>query len=382
MTVNGSRDRQEVERARVGDHADLRPLAYADLAVWPGLDHRGALDLLRIRADRPVPATGTLGIPGESIVALARAAAALGPEPTAAVARRFFETRFRPFEVVPRGEPAFLTGYFEPEIDGSIEPDRHFSIPLLAPPADLEEIDPERPPPGIPAGFTFACRTADGWAVAPDRAAIEDGALAGLGLELVHLVDPVDAYFAHVQGSVRVRLAGGGELRLAHAARSGHPYRSIGRLAVARGLVDAEAMTGETLRALLTRDPAAGRALMRENPSFVFFRRQTGLDPMLGVPGAAGVPLSPGRSLAVDRRRHTYGTPILIEADLPTGPEGGIEPFAALMSADDTGSAIVGAARGDVFVGIGREAGIVAGRFRHPARRFVVLVPEPEGAER
>ncbi|TBW35792.1 transglycosylase [Siculibacillus lacustris] len=358
--------------------ADLRRLSFADLPGWGEAALEASLVALRRHAraaDAPPPATGALGVDGVALAAVARAAADLPAGYDRAAARAFFEARFVPFAVEPRDPPAFLTGYFEPDLPGSRQPSARFRVPLLAPPDDLVAIDPAAPPPGLAPGFAFARSTRHGLEPCPDRPAIADGALAARGLELVWLEDPVDAYFVHVQGSARIRLAEGGELRLAYAAKSGHPYTSIGRLAVARGLIAAEAMTAETLRAWLKAHPDAAEALMRENRSFVFFRQQSGLDPSLGALGAAGVPLTPGFSLAVDHRLHTWGTPIFVAADLPLDADGPEQPFARLMIADDTGSAIVGAARGDVFVGLGADAGVIAGRLRHAPRCFVVLAP-------
>jgi membrane-bound lytic murein transglycosylase A len=170
-------------------------------------------------------------------------------------------------------------------------------------------------------------------------------------------------------------LAEGGLLRVAYDGKTGHPYTSIGRLLVARGVAPAEQMTADRLRAWLEADAARGEALMRENRSFIFFRALEGLIDDLGAVAAAGVQITPGRSLAVDRLLHTFGSPIWLETDLPTGTGGAVEPLRRLMIAQDTGSAIVGPARGDFFYGLGDEAGRLAGLTRHQPERFVVLVP-------
>jgi membrane-bound lytic murein transglycosylase A len=363
--------------------ADLEAMGFADLPGWADTDPSPVVAILAERGAAPAepPPTGALGVDGAALRAIAVDAARLPSPGDAAAARAFFEARFVPHRVVPREGHPFLTGYWEPELPGSRTPTARFRHPLFARPDDLVEVDPEAPPQGVPKGYAFARRTAEGFAPYLDRAAIEDGALAGRGLERVFLEDPVDAYFVHVQGSVRIRLDDGGVMRLAYAGKAGHPYTSIGRLAIERGLISADAMSAEVLADRLRADPRAGRALMRENRSFVFFREQTDLDPARGAVAAAGLPLTPGVSLAVDRILHTFGTPIFLAADLPTGEDGAVEPFRRLMSADDTGSAIVGPARGDVFVGLGGDAARIAGRFRHAADLFAVLVPKPAGGE-
>jgi membrane-bound lytic murein transglycosylase A len=188
----------------------------------------------------------------------------------------------------------------------------------------------------------------------------------------------VDAFFIHVQGSARLRLVGGGTMRIAFDGKSGQPYTSIGRLAVERGILARDAAHKDGLEAWLKAHPEAGRALMRENRSFIFFR-ETELAEHEGPLGAAGVPLTAGRSLAVDRSLLTFHTPIWVAAaDLPD-PDAPARPFRRLMIAQDTGSAIVGPARGDIFFGSGDRAGSLAGRVRHEAE-MIALVPLPSAA--
>ena len=363
----------------MSDTAMLEPLSFADLPGWAEARLAAPFAAFRRNAARHAahpPKTRALGIDGAALAAVCAEALTLPATLDEAAARAFFETRFRPARVHAPGG-GFLTGYYEPELTASRRPDPAFPVPLLARPDDLVDVDDATRPPTLPSDYRFARRTAAGLEPYPDRAAIEDGALAGRGLELAWLADPVDAFFCHVQGSVRLRLVDGGILRLAYAAKAGHPYTSIGRLLIERGLVAAEAMTLERLRAWLHDHPGEGRALMRENRSYVFFREQDDLDPTLGAVAAAGVQITPGVSLAVDRTLHTFGTPIFLAADLPMAEGAAPAPIRRLMLADDTGSAIVGAARGDVFFGLGAEAGRAAGRIRHVPDAFVVLRPEP-----
>jgi membrane-bound lytic murein transglycosylase A len=296
-----------------------------------------------------------------------------GPEPGDGVAaRRFFEEAFAPFEVVPPAGRGFLTGYFEPEYEGSLTPSDTFPVPLLARPGDLVTVPQGESLPGLD-GLQVGRRTADGHEPYPDRAAIEDGALGGLAQPVVYLRDAVDAFVVHVQGSARIRLPDGRTVRVAYAGRNGYPFTAPGRVIVERGHVPLAEMNLERLTAWLRANPEEGREIMRLNRSYIFFRLADELSSNDGPIGGAGVPLTAGRSLAVDRSLWSYGLPVWLEGEIP-GADGAPEPLARLMVAQDTGTAIVGPARGDFFVGSGLEAGSRAGRMRHPVR-FVVLLP-------
>jgi membrane-bound lytic murein transglycosylase A len=204
------------------------------------------------------------------------------------------------------------------------------------------------------------------------RGEIDAGALAGRGLELLYLDDPVELFFMQIQGSGRVRLTDGTWVRLGYAAKNGHSYTSIGRLLAERGEKAPGGLTMEGLKWWLRADPGRGRALMHENKSYVFFRELPKGEAGEGPVGAQGVPLTPGRSLAVDASYHALGTPIFVTApDLAAGGA----PFRRLMVAQDVGSAIRGLERGDIFFGTGEAAGAIAGTTKHKAR-FYVLLPK------
>lgn len=345
--------------------AELRPLGFSDIDGWSTDDPAAALACFRRSA-------ATLVADGQKMrakagAALRDAAAAALAEPSAQ-ARRFFETRFMPFEVVLKGGSGLLTGYYEPEVEGRLQPEGAFQAPLLGRPTDLVSDGP-----GLPAGFAAARRTPQGLVPYYDRSEIEAGALRGRGLELVYLAGPVEVFFAQVQGSVRVRLPDR-VLRLRYAGRNGHPYTAIGKVVVDAGLMRREDVTMQSLRAWLAAHPADVRHVLGQNRSYVFFAADTRLRPDDGPRGGAGVPLTAGRSLAVDRSLWPYGTPLFVQARLPR-PGGGDEPFARLLIAQDTGTAIVGAARGDLFLGSGFAAGEIAGLLKSPAR-FVVLIAD------
>jgi membrane-bound lytic murein transglycosylase A len=202
-----------------------------------------------------------------------------------------------------------------------------------------------------------------------DRAEIEAGALSGRGLELVYLADPVDAFFIHIQGAARIELAEGGTIRVTYAAKSGHPYTPIGRVLIEMGEIEKGKATMPAIRAWLAGNPERAGAIMARNRSFIFFREAAVEDPRLGPVAAAKVPLTPGRSLAVDRLLHSFHAPVFVDTRLPNGQD-----FRRLLVAQDTGSAIVGPARGDIFFGSGDDAGVLAGAMA-AAGRFFLLAP-------
>lgn len=355
------------------------PQGFAELAGWRDDDHAAAMAAFRASC---AVGTGSLAAargaraPGEALVRACEVALS-DAAPDGDSARRFFETHFVPVRVIPpQSIQGFFTGYFEPDIQGSLGKTEKFSTSILSRPADLVSFRPEERPAGVPAPLEAARRTADGTlAPYPDRAAIEAGVLGDAARPLAWL-DPVDAFFVHIQGSARIRLAGGGVLRLSYAGRNGHPFTAIGRLMIERGWLTREEATADGIRGWLVGNPEAGRRLMRENRSYIFFRVDEGRPPDEGPIGAAGVPLHTGRSLAIDRSVWPYGLPVFVSALLPLSAPGRAEPFRRLMVAHDTGSAIVGPARADLFFGSGAAAGEVAGRIRHGGD-FVVLLPLP-----
>ena len=355
---------------------ELEPVDFKDIPGWTEDDHRAAMAALRQGAavlDSHPPKRRSTGVDPVALAASIARAEALGDVGEEA-ARAFFEAEFRPFEVHPASGPGFFTGYYEPVVPGSRTPSAAFSTPIYRRPDDLVEVDPNDPPAGIEPGTRFARRLAGGFAPYPDRAGIGAGFLKGRGLELVYLADPVDAFFIHIQGAARIRLAEGGDMRITYAAKSGHPYTPIGRVLIERGELPSGGATMETIRAWLAAHPDEAAGVMAENRSFIFFREAPVDDPGLGPVAAAKVPLTPGRSLAVDRLIHSFHGPAWVDTVLADR-----KPFRHLMVAQDTGSAIVGAARGDIFIGSGDAAGAIAGGLAARGR-FILFVPR-RGAE-
>jgi membrane-bound lytic murein transglycosylase A len=292
-----------------------------------------------------------------------------------AKARAYFEANFRPVRISPLdSNQGFLTGYYEAVFEGSRVATADFTVPMYRAPASLAVAGGKRlaqfPSSGAKVGRLVAKRK-----VVPfyDRTAIEEGVLAGRGLEICYVKSPVDAFFAQIQGSARVRLPDGHLLRLNYDAHNGLPYYPVGRDLIDRGIIDKDAMSMDRIRDWMKANPDEAKALRRKNRSFVFFR-ETGLAEHEEPVGAQGVPLTTGRSIAVDKNRHVYGTPFWIEAELPIESEKPETRFRRLMIAQDTGSAIVGPARADIYFGAGEDIGSVAGRIKQNGR-FVMLVP-------
>jgi membrane-bound lytic murein transglycosylase A len=206
-----------------------------------------------------------------------------------------------------------------------------------------------------------------------DRAQIEDGALATRNLEICYLKDANDLLFIQIQGSARIRLTDGSLLRVNYDSHNGYPYTPVGRILIERGIIPREDMSMDRIRKWMAENPEGGKELRRQNKSYVFFRT-VGLPEHEEARGAQGVPLTATRSIAVDKGLHVYGTPFFIGAELPIESEASATKFRKLMIAQDTGSAIVGPARADIYFGSGEQAGRIAGRIKSPAR-FVMLLP-------
>jgi membrane-bound lytic murein transglycosylase A len=298
-------------------------------------------------------------------------AAALEPATDNDAARKFFETHFIPHVVEGTASTGFVTGYYEPVIDGSRKKDARFTVPVLARPDDLVTLKSDIERARFNDEITGARREGEALVPYHTRGEIVDGALAGRGLELLYLEDPVELFFLQVQGSGVVRLPDGTQVRLGFAAKNGHPYTSIGKLLVARGEGTPKDLGMNGLKAWLRADEKRGKALMNENKSYVFFRVLDDEEGKDGPVGAQGVALSQGRSLAVDAAYHRLGVPIFVAAPALADESG--KPFRRLMVAQDVGSAIRGPERGDIFWGTGEAAGVIAGGTRADARFFVLM---------
>jgi membrane-bound lytic murein transglycosylase A len=354
------------------------PLAWADIAGWRADDHLQAYKAFRISC---APIAGQLNPPvdpkalGTSLREPCRAAKALDIT-DGAKARAFFEEHFLPLRISRLGEDAgFVTGYYEPIIDGSRTRTDVYNVPVYRRPSNLFVRGFKQDAASLPnKGQVF--RKIGRRKLVPyyDRAEIEDGAIAGRGLEICWLKDQTDLLFTQIQGSARIHLEDGSTMRINYDAHNGYPYMAVGRILIDRGIIPKEQMSMQKIREWMDQNPDGAKELRRQNRSYVFFREVNLSDKDEAV-GAQGVPLTPGRSIAVDKSLHVYGTPFFIEGELPIESELSKTPFRRLMVAQDTGSAITGPARADIYYGAGPDAGRVAGRFRQNMR-FVMLVPK------
>lgn len=306
-------------------------LDFADLDGWDDDDHRAALSTF-------IDTCSLLNDPDWTPICR------LAPDAMASdtSARSFFEMLFRPVQI---GEgPALFTGYYEPELVGSPIRTPRFAYPLYARPPEVQD--------------------GQQWL---DRGAIEtSGALQGRGLEIAWLDDPVEVFFLQVQGSGRIRMPDGRALRVGYGGRNGHPYRSVGKELIRLGILDEHSASAQTIKAWVRSNPAMGAEILRHNPSFVFFRRLPDLPPENGPIGAMGRSITTMRSLAVDPAFTPLGAPVWLEKN-------GRNPLRRLMVAQDTGGAIKGAQRADIFYGTGFQAGEDAGTVKDNGRMIVLL---------
>ncbi len=338
----------------------LEPISFAEIEGWAADDHAAAFSAL-VKSCRKSPAANSA----------CKERLALGDKVDRDAARRFFETHYVPYRV-EEAHPGLVTGYYEPELNGSRERKGKFQVPVYGRPGDLVQVKPDLLRAFYNGSHSVLRRNGEELVPYYTRAEIEAGALDGKGLELLYLDDPVELFFMQIQGSGRVQLTDGSWVRLGYAAKNGHSYVSIGKLLAERGDRPQD-LTMDGLKNWLRADPARGRALMHENKSYVFFRELPKTEAGKGPVGAQGVALTLGRSLAVDASYHALGTPIFVEAPELKTPDGA--PFRRLMIAQDVGSAIRGPERGDIFWGTGEAAGAIAGSTRHRAS-FVVLLPK------
>lgn len=338
--------------------AGLKPVAFSALEGWENDDHAAALTAFRLSCQDIVTDASRFATREDFGTPQAWATACQTALATApADARAFFESSFQPMAVSGSdGATGRVTGYYEPELKGSRTRSNAFPAAALAKPSDLVTADPEGFRP-ILRGERLAGKVTDGMLVPYEtRAEIEAGALAGRASPLLYLASPADAFFLQIQGSGRVALAEGGKVRLAYAAQNGHPYTAIGAALIARGAIARADMSMQAIRAWLESHPDEADAVMNLNESYVFFREQPLPDPSVGPDGAEGVPVTPGRSIAVDDAVYPYGVPIFVTARIGAADGAGQEETARLMIAQDTGGAIRGVVRADYFFGWGPEA--------------------------
>ena len=286
-----------------------------------------------------------------------------------AALRAFFEARFRPWRMVNPDDSreGLVTGYYEPLLRGSRERSKSFSHAIYGVPDDLLVVDLGELYPEL-KNFRLRGRL-DGRKVVPywSRAELTPQAPALTGKALLWVADPIELFFLQVQGSGRVELPDGRRVRVGYADQNGHPYQSIGRWLVEQGELKLEQASMQGIQAWARANPKRLNELLNANPSFVFFRELP--DSGGGPLGALGVPLTPGRSIAVDPRAIPLGAPVFLATTQPASEQ----PLQRLVMAQDTGGAIKGVVRADFFWGFGNDAGAQAGRMRQRGEMWVLL---------
>ena len=305
-------------------------MSFTDLEGWPRDDHAAALSVFRNTC------ADMVGQEWQALCAVAYSQKDSG-------ARAFFELFFRPV-LIRDGSPALFTGYFEPELDGSRFPTSRFRYPLYRMPDEA--------------------RNVPGWL--SRREILTTDVMKNRGLEIAWVDDPVELFFLQIQGSGRIRLPDGGLLRVGYGGSNGQPYRSIGVELVRRGVYSAHQVSAEVIKNWVRRNPVEGEELLLHNDSYVFFREIRKISAQDGPLGAMNRSVTPMRSIAVDPVYTPLGAPVWLEKD-------GAGPIHRLMVAQDTGSAIKGAQRADVFFGTGDAAGSAAGRLKDPGRMMVLM---------
>ncbi len=389
------------EEAEVKPTFTLSPVTPLDLDGWNPIGIRQSLDafqrscevILNRPPDTPMvsdrPAFGT----ARDWAAVCEEALSL-ENVTNAEAQRFFRDRFRPHRVAMGTDATGLfTGYYEPQLRGSRDKTATYSVPLHRPPSDLIHVNLGEFRPSLKGERLFG--RIDGQRLVPyhERAYIADGELDGRGLEIAWVDSRVDRFFLQIQGSGRVLLRDSSLIRVGYAGANGQPYRAIGRDLIEMGEVPREEMSMQAIRSWLADNPDRVGELLEKNRSYVFFQERTDLDASEGPIGAQGVPLTPGVSLAVDAGYLPYGAPLwlstkrpLAEAELRSGAVPAdtldgvpVARFRRMMIAQDTGGAIRGAVRGDVFWGAGDRAADIAGRMKSRGT-YIVFLPRTLGA--
>jgi membrane-bound lytic murein transglycosylase A len=355
----------------------LDSVRFDELEGWTQSDPRSALQaflhscaaLATKPDDAPLGGVNYAGTAGEWRRVCSTAALVSTDNPE--TARGFFESEFVPYRVEHGSGVGLFTGYYEPQLRGSRTRHDAYQTPLYGVPIDLVNVDLGLFRENL-KGQRIVGKVTDGRLIPyPARAEIEGTGL-GAAVPILFVDDPIDAFFLQIQGSGRVVLDDGTVVRAAYAAQNGRPYTAIGAILIQRGELRREAVSMQSIRAWLLE--AEAQQLMNANASYVFFEEQPIGDPIWGAAGAQGVPLTPEASLAVDLTLHALGIPVWLETTAPdpdtTKPD---RSFHRLLVMQDTGGAIRGPVRGDVYWGYSPDAGSIAGRMRSEGRMTVLL---------
>jgi len=343
------------------EQGDYQQLDYGDLSGWSEDQHDAALKTFIKSCEKE-----NIGLPKWPFLCEeARRIGQKTPDGLREAARLFFEKNFTPLAFRQK-EAGLFTGYFAPEYEGSHERTDEFIYPLYSAPPDMQRLDLGLFDQSL-AGRTIVGRVRDGkFMPYNDRKAIDQGALMDKGLELVWLKDPADAFFLHIQGSGRIFFEDGSHVLLGYAGKNGHAYHAVGRTLIEKGEISAQEMSMQAIRRWMGDNPDQVQDLMWQNPSYIFFRKMADQAPI----GTLGVGLTPGRSVAVDPEYIPLGLPLWLDIKSAEAP------IRRLVMAQDTGGAIKGRIRADLYWGIGQEAAEKAGPMKEKGRLYMLAPHE------
>lgn len=350
----------------------ISPVSFGDLPDWNKSSADGALAAFRLSCgalakkavSQNMGGAGYAGTIGDWVEACNGLSAATD-------AREFFERNFKPFAIsVSGGKTGLFTGYYEPELRASHTKHDGYQTPVYGVPSDLVTVDLGAFREKL-KGESISGRI-EGRRLVPyaTRAEIDARGLPNAPV-LFYAADPIDVFFLQVQGSGRVVFDDGTRARVGYAGKNGRAYTAIGRTLISRGALTKENVSMQTIRAWLKAHPKEAAGVMQTNAAYTFFTLLPAGDPALSSSGTEGVPLTAGASLAVDNRIHPLGVPLFLSTNLPA--KNGSEPFHRLLVAQDTGGAIRGAVRGDVYWGTGANAEWLAGVMKSQGELFVLL---------
>ena len=342
----------------------LTPVALTGLPEWSSFDKRAAFAAFRrscgaiLKLQTDTELGGYAGRAGDWF-GVCRTALAAGEN----AARNFFEGHFAAFEV---GSEGLVTGYYEPLLQGSRTRHGTYQTPVYATPRDLVSVDLGAFRPEWKGERIAGAISAQHLVPYATRAELDE--FPPPASVLFYGDDPVAVFFLHIQGSGRVALDDGATIRVAYAAQNGRPYSAIGTRLIHMGVLRRETLSMQTIRAWLKANPSAARQVMATNQSYIFFKEDPIGDASLGSAGTEGVALTAGASIAIDPKFHAFGVPIFVAARMPDG-----QMLANLFIAQDTGGAIRGPARADIFFGFGPKAEALAGTMKAAGRLYVLL---------
>jgi membrane-bound lytic murein transglycosylase A len=350
----------------------LARVSYVMVPGWSDGDLRGALDAFRrsctaLARKNPLSTMGGAGYAG-TIGDWLPACRAVPPTGSVIAARRFFEDWFTPVTVNHDSDAGLFTGYYEPQLKASHTQHDAYQTPIYGVPDDLITVDLGLFKDTLAGEHIAGMIEGRTLVPYPERAVIDAKGLPHAGV-LAWGDDPIAVFFLHIQGSGRALLDDGQIVRIAYAGQNGRPYTPIGRTLIREGAMAREDMSMQGIRAWLKAHADEARRVMESDASYVFFEEKPIGDPAVGANGSEGVPLTPGASLAVDTRVHPLGAPIWLDLD----EHSTALPRRRLMIAQDTGGAIKGALRGDVFFGFGEKAEWNAGHMKAGGVMFVLL---------